>query len=102
MECHINSPPIGGTTITQFMTTQTPKEKMQELMAGKGPFAAVFGRATPATTRALDLAVYGCLVAGVVGIIKAALMTSPAGVLICLLGSAVAFGLVIYVRLRKH
>jgi hypothetical protein len=62
------------------------------------PFDAVFA---PHST-ALDWAVFGCLIAGAVGIIKAFGMDSPLGVLLCLLGSVAAFGLVIYVHFRKH
>lgn len=52
-------------------------------------------------TTALDWAVFGCLVAGAVGIIKALGADSPFGVLLCLLGSVAAFGLIIYLHLRK-
>lgn len=50
---------------------------------------------------ALDWAVFGCLAAGGVGTIRALGMDSPLGVLLCLLGSVAAFGLVFYVHLRK-
>jgi len=76
------------------MTTQTENEKTKE------PFAAAFGRSN--ATTALDWAVFGCLVAGAVGIIKALGMDNPSGVLLCLLGSVAAFGMVFYVHLRKH
>jgi len=46
-------------------------------------------------------AVFGCLVAGGVGIFKALNMESGKDVLLCLLGSAAAFGIVLYVYLRK-
>ena len=75
------------------MTTQTETEK--EKM--KDPFDAVFAHGRTA----LDWANLGCLAVGVVGIIKALDMDSPLGVLLCLLGSVAAFGLVIYVQLRK-
>jgi hypothetical protein len=52
-------------------------------------------------TSALDWAVFGCLAAGAVGIIKALDMDRPFDVLICLLGSVAAFGLVIYLHVRK-
>ena len=52
-------------------------------------------------TSALDWAVFGCLIAGAVGIIKALGADSPFGVLLCLLGSVAAFGLIIYLHLRK-
>jgi len=64
------------------------------------PFAVAFGERK--STTALDWAVLGCLIAGAVGIVKAFSMDSPSGVLLCLLGSVGAFGLVIYVHLRKH
>jgi hypothetical protein len=75
------------------MTTQTEPEKM------KGPFQAAFQN--DSKTTALDWAVFGCLVAGGVGIVKALGADSPFGVLLCLLGSVAAFGLIIYVHLRK-
>ena len=83
------------------MATQTEKENAKESMAEMGPFEAVFGRREKATS-GLDWAVFGCLVAGAVGIIKALRMESPTGVLLCLLGSVAAFGMVIYVHLRKQ
>jgi len=49
----------------------------------------------------LGFAVIGCLVAGAVGIFKAMSMESAGGVLLCLLGSVAAFGMVFYVYLRK-
>jgi hypothetical protein len=52
-------------------------------------------------TTALDWAVFGCLTAGAVGIIKALGTDSPSGVLLCLLGSVAAFGMVFYVHLRR-
>lgn len=79
------------------MATQTEKEKTKE--CGAGPFAAVFGQRKHSL--ALNLAVLGCLVVGVVGILKALDANNPAGVLMCLLGSVAGFGTVIYVRLRK-
>jgi hypothetical protein len=53
-------------------------------------------------TSGLDYAVFGCLAAGGVGILKALDMSSAVDVFICLLGSVAAFGLVFYVHLRKH
>ena len=50
----------------------------------------------------LGLAVIGCFVAGAVGIAKAFSMDSGVDVLLCLLGSVVAFGAVFYVYLGKH
>ena len=51
---------------------------------------------------ALDWAVFGCVAAGGVGIYKACEMSNAVDVLICLLGSVIAFGVVFYVHLRKH
>ena len=81
------------------MTTEAPTEKPKECAGKYNPFDMVFGRST--STTALDWAVFGCLAAGAVGLIKALDMDSPGGVLLCLLGSVAAFGLVIYVHLRK-
>jgi hypothetical protein len=53
-------------------------------------------------TSALDWAVFGCLAAGAVGIIKALSMDRPFDVAICLLASVIAFSVVFYVHLRKH
>jgi hypothetical protein len=53
-------------------------------------------------TDALDWAVFGCLAAGAVGIVKALDMDRPFDIAICLLASVVAFGVVFYVHLRKH
>jgi hypothetical protein len=82
------------------MTTQTQEEKPKDEADGHDPFDMVFGERKSST--ALDWAVLGCLIAGAVGIVKAFGMDSPSGVLLCLLGSVAAFGLVIYVHLRKH
>jgi hypothetical protein len=51
---------------------------------------------------ALGWAVFGCLAAGAVGIYKALEMDKPIDILVCLLGSLVAFGVVFYVHLRKR
>ena len=56
---------------------------------------------TARKTTALDWAVFGCLAAGGVGIIKALNVDSPFGDLMCLLGSVAAFGTVFYVHLRR-
>jgi hypothetical protein len=74
------------------MAVQSDTEKM------KSPFNAV---PQHNKTSALDWAVFGCLSAGAVGIIKALGAESPSGVLLCLLGSVAAFGLIIYLHLRK-
>ena len=81
------------------MTTQTPEEKPKDGAERYDPFEVAFG--TSKRTSALDWAVLGCLIAGAVGIVKAFGMESPSGVLLCLLGAVAAFGLVIYVHLRK-
>lgn len=81
------------------MTTQTEDEKRQDGADRYNPFDVVFG--DRAGTTALDWAMVGCLVAGVVGIIKAFSMSNASGVLLCLLGSVAAFGLVVYVHFRK-
>ena len=49
----------------------------------------------------VGFAVIGCLVAGAVGIDKALEMTSGIDVLLCLLGSVAAFGMVFYIYFRK-
>ena len=86
---------LGGLSTTRFMNTSHHEDEPKKCT----PFEAAFGTRYPAT--ALDWAVFGCLIAGAVGIIKALGMDSPFGVLLCLLGSVAAFGLVIYVHLRK-
>jgi UDP-N-acetylmuramyl pentapeptide phosphotransferase/UDP-N-acetylglucosamine-1-phosphate transferase len=50
----------------------------------------------------VGFAILGLLVAGAVGISKAVNMTSGLDVLLCLLGSVAAFGMVIYIYFRKH
>ena len=82
------------------MTTQAEQEKAKDGKPNIGPFAQVFGSEYNKTT-ALDWAVFGCLAAGGVGIYKAVCMDTPVGVLLCLLGSVAAFGLIIFVHLRK-
>jgi len=49
----------------------------------------------------VGFAVLGCLVAGGVGIAKALSMESGFDVLLCLLGSVTAFGMVFYIYFRK-
>ncbi len=53
-------------------------------------------------TTGMDWAVFGCLIAGGVGIVKALNMDSGVDVLACLLGSLAAFGVVFYVHLRRQ
>jgi len=50
----------------------------------------------------LGFAILGCLVAGGVGIIKALSMESGFDVLLCLLASVSAFGLVFYIYFGKR
>lgn len=50
---------------------------------------------------AVGFAVLGCLFAGGAGIYKALSMESGFDVLLCLLGSVAAFGLVFYIYFRK-
>jgi hypothetical protein len=57
--------------------------------------------ATSSNAEGLDWAVFGCLAAGGVGIIKALQMDKPVDILVCLLGSLVAFCVVFYVNLRR-
>jgi hypothetical protein len=49
----------------------------------------------------VGFAVMGCLVAGAVGIDKALNMQNGLDVLLCLLGSVAAFGMVFYIYFRK-
>ncbi len=50
----------------------------------------------------VGFAVLGCLVAGGVGIAKALSMESGFDVLLCLLGSVGAFGMVFYIYFRRR
>jgi hypothetical protein len=52
--------------------------------------------------RMVLLAVFGCLLAGMVGVIKASTMASGLDVLLCLWGSVLAFGVAIGVYFWKH
>ena len=52
--------------------------------------------------RMMLLAVFGCLMAGMVGVIKASTMASGFDVLLCLWGSVLAFGVAIGVYLWNH
>jgi hypothetical protein len=54
------------------------------------------------TETIIGFAVLGLLAAGFVGLSKALSMTSGSGVLLCLLGSVVAFSAVIYVYFGKR
>ena len=72
-----------------FMTTQNQTESRSDTDE------------STSRTDALDWAVFGCLAAGGVGIIKALSMDRAIDILICLLGSVIAFSVVLYVHLRK-
>ena len=48
------------------------------------------------------LAVLGCLMAGMVGVVKASTMASGLDVLLCLWGAVLAFGVAIGVYFWKH
>lgn len=50
----------------------------------------------------VGFAVLGCLVAGAVGIDRALNMPSGFDVLLCLLGSVAAFGMVFYIYFRRN
>ena len=58
-------------------------------------------RSSTSAETVVGFAVLGCLVAGGVGIAKALSMESGFGVLLCLLGSVAAFGMVFYIYFRK-
>jgi hypothetical protein len=49
----------------------------------------------------VGFAVLGCLIAGGVGVLKALSMESGFDVLLCLLGSVAAFGMVFFIYFRK-
>jgi hypothetical protein len=49
----------------------------------------------------VGFAVLGCLIADAVGVLKALSMNSGFDVLLCLLGSVAAFGMVFFVYFRK-
>jgi hypothetical protein len=70
------------------MTTQSNTERVEN-------------EATSTRTSALDWAVFGCLAAGAVGIIKALNMEKASDVLVCLVGAVLAFGVVFFAHLRK-
>ena len=50
----------------------------------------------------VGFAVLGCLVAGGIGIVKALEMKGGFDVLLCLLGSVAAFGMLFYIYFRKN
>ncbi len=82
-----SSPPNGWCT---FMTTRTETEDRSAALDRGAGVDMVVG-----------FAVLGCLVAGAVGIGRALNMDSGLDVLLCLLGSVAAFGVVLFTYLRK-
>jgi hypothetical protein len=82
---------------SQFMNTQTQTQNRSETV-GRISFAS---DRSPAADTALGFAVIGFLAAGAVGILKALSMPSGIDVLLCLLGSAIAFGAVFYIYSGK-
>jgi uncharacterized membrane protein YuzA (DUF378 family) len=74
------------------MTTQTQTQTQNQ--------SATAERSSSAET-VVGFAVLGCLVAGTVGILKASSMESGFDVLLCLLGSVAAFGMVFYIYFRR-
>jgi hypothetical protein len=87
------------------MTTRPKNEKfwggLKDPLAHMAEISAMYPRQNRSKTSLLDWAVRGCFVVGVIGIIKAIGMKSATDVLLCLLLSLSAFGLVIYARSRK-
>lgn len=73
------------------MTTETQTQNQNETSH----------RSSEADT-ALGFAVLGLLATGAIGLVKALDMKSGLDVLLCLLGSVVAFGAVFYIYLRKQ
>ena len=72
------------------MSTQTQRKNQSEASERSSGADTVVG-----------FAVLGCLVAGTVGIIQALNMKSGFDVLLCLLGSVAAFGMVFYIYFRR-
>jgi hypothetical protein len=69
--------------------TQTENQPLTTEQGGSGEMVVGF-------------AVLGCLVAGAVGIFKAWSMQTGFDVLLCLLGSVAAFGMVFYIYFRRN
>ncbi|HUA67054.1 MAG TPA: hypothetical protein VMA13_00785 [Candidatus Saccharimonadales bacterium] len=90
MPCPVNCP-ICGTDGTGAANEAIAFSLAKELSAHNG------GR-----ERMMLLAVFGCLVAGIVGVVKASAMASGVDVLLCLWGSVLAFGVAIGVYCWKH
>jgi len=83
--------PSGANPVTiKSMTTQTETENRKDAAESES------------RADALDWAVFGCLAAGAVGIIKALSMDKALDILVCLLGSIAAFSVIFYVHLRKR
>ena len=82
------------------MATQTEEEEPKARRDNSDRFET--WSAEHDTPTALGWAVLGCLGAGAVGLYKAWQMQSPAGVLVCLLGSVAAFGVVMCFILGKR
>ena len=49
----------------------------------------------------LGFAVFGCLLTGIIGIVRAGIAPDALGAAACLLASVAAFGLVSYIYIRK-
>jgi hypothetical protein len=75
------------------MTTQTQNETKRQPAEISVPESSA--------SMILGFAVIGLLVAGGVGVVRALSMETGSGVLLCLLGSVAAFGLVVHICLRR-
>jgi len=75
--------------------TQTHGEKIRDEANSHGE--SIVGSAQTV----IGFAILGCMVAGGMGIAKASNMESGLDVLLCLLGSVAAFGVVFYIYFRK-
>jgi hypothetical protein len=84
----MNHPTFGGESIPDPMNTTTQTRRIPPTSSSKGDTVVGF-------------AMVGFLLAGAVGLVKAMGMTSGVDVLFCLLGSATAFGAVVYVCFHK-
>jgi hypothetical protein len=73
----------------------------QHFMSTQTEIAKAKLETTSSADTVVGFAVLGCLVAGGVGIAKALDMGSGFDVLLCLLGSVAAFGMVFYIYFRK-
>ncbi|MEY2789464.1 MAG: hypothetical protein RIT19_1708 [Verrucomicrobiota bacterium] len=80
----LNHPTFGSKSIPDPMNTPAPTRRIPPTSSSKGDTVVGF-------------AMVGFLLAGAVGLVKAMGMTSGLDVLFCLLGSATAFGAVVYV-----